>query len=279
MKRCTLLGILILTWSFSALAEKIELFPPIPEATAYEVKFFSPETNKSYIYKSRSTEFETNKISSGNYIMQARYKNANEKWSAWTNNANLKIRKSNKTTVTAENVVDKLPFGVSLGTDSLHTSTASEGEILSTIESVMRFRGFIEKRSYKFAFNYGFSSNLTRFDSSLLKKIYPNTSVGVNYWMMNFKAGKVIADYSQLFAEGDYAYHFYERWHARVTGGVGMSLNYYIRPEITYSVPFQKELIGSVSLTYEKSRVDQSGFLFKASGAGILLNLNYFLEI
>lgn len=283
MRKFLVLAIISMSYISNCYAEIIELFSPFTGATAYEVKIHSPQTKKNYNYLLEKPEIETNDIEAGNYIMQARYKNSRDQWSPWTNDANLKIRKSitKKTVVFGNKVIttERIPYSLSIGTASLNSSIIGKGEDFNSTESLIKIKGTIEKNVFKYVLNYDSSAKLNRIDFSFLKMLNPNAAVGINFWMMNFNADRVIANYSQGFAEGNYIYPFYDRWNVFVRAGVGLSFNYYVRPEVTYTLPIGKEMFLGGSLTYEKSKVDQSGFLFEANGPGVLITFSHFVDM
>ena len=96
MKPQSLVLILMLIYSLTALAENLDLFAPIPGAIKYEIKLFSETDKKVQILKLETPVLETNNLPAGNYIMTARYLNVRNNWSAWTDKASLKIVKKIK---------------------------------------------------------------------------------------------------------------------------------------------------------------------------------------
>ena len=284
MKLKLIISFVLLVVSFSTFAEKIELFDPIPGAIKYEI-WLKNEAGKSFkIINLKSPKLESNSIPGGNYEMKARFQNVREKWSEWSSPASLKILKKIKNNT--NNVFEvKFPFGASIGFLDLNTELTTDDHTFTSNESVIRTRGTIQRQAFKINVAFDKSNNLTRLDSAILKQITPRASTGVNFWMVNFDGrskndnSKGLINYTQAFVEFDYMYPFLERWYAGAKIGLGLGISYFVKPEITYSIPFGKDFYVSSTLIYEANHVKQSSFEFDAHGFGGLINLNYFLEI
>lgn len=274
----------IITFSMSAFAEKLDLFAPIPGAILYEVNIVSEADQKMQSFKLEKPVLDTDKIEAGNYIMTARYMNVRENWSSWTDKASLKIVKKIKSN-TRDIFEDKLPFGGSIGYANLATEFSSGGYEFKSDESVVRGKVFIQKLPYKIAVAYDKSTHLTRFDAAVMKQLDVHSSAGINLWLVNFdgrndaSSSKGLINFTQTFFEYDYSYPFLDRWYVGSRFGLGWGISYFIRPELTYSIPFGDQFFGSFSLTYDLAHVKQSGFEFDANGFGGFVNINYFVEI
>lgn len=275
---------IILSISLPSLAEKLELFAPIPGAKLYEVKIIPENSKTALTYRLREPVLDTDKVAAGDYIMTARYLNLRDKWSEWTDKASLKIVKKVKTN-TRDIFDDKFPFGGSLGVASLNTKLTSGDYEFQSTESVLRSKIFIQRQPFKLTAAYDKSEHLTRFDASVLKQLSVYTAVGVNFWMVNFDgrnitdSSKGLINFTQSFLELDYMYPFLDRWYIGSKFGLGLGLSYYVRPELTYSVPFGDQFFVSGTMVYELSNVTQSDFEFTTNGFGGYLNLSYFLEM
>ena len=185
MKFKNLLIILFLTFSASALAEKLSLFAPIPGAVIYEIQIVSETDHKLQTFKLDSPVLDTDKIEAGNYIMKARFMNVRDNWSSWTDKASLKIVKKIKNN-TRDVFEDKFPFGGSVGFANLATKLSSSGYEFKSDESVMRGRVFIQRLPFKINAAYDKSTHFTRFDTAVLKQIDPHSAAGINLWLVNF---------------------------------------------------------------------------------------------
>ncbi len=276
--------LIILTFSLPTFAERLSLFAPIPGAKLYEVKIVGENSKTAKTYRLRQPVLETDKIAAGDYIMTARYLNVRDKWSDWTDKASLKIVKKIKTN-TRDIFDDKFPFGGSLGFGSLNTKLTSGAYEFESTESVLRSKIFIQRHPFKLTAAYDKSENMTRFDTSILKQINVYASAGINFWMVNFDGRNTtdsstgLINFTQSFLELDYMYPFWDRWYLGSKFGLGLGLSYYIRPELTYSVPFGDQFFVSGTLLYELSRVEQSDFKFDVNGASAYVNFSYFLEM
>jgi hypothetical protein len=274
----------ILTFSVSAIAEKLSLFAPIPGAILYEIQIISEVDQKTQTFKLETPVLDTDKIVAGNYIMTARYMNVRENWSAWTDKASLKLVKKiiNNTRDVFE---DKFPFGGSVGFASLATKLSSNGYEFKSDESVVRSKVFIQRLPFKIAAAYDKSAHLIRFDTAVLKQINPTSAAGINLWLVNFDgrdttaSSKGLINYTQTFFEYDYSIPFLDRWYFGAKFGLGWAISYYVRPELSYSIPFGDQFFASFSATYEKAHVEQSDFEFDANGYGGFVNISYFLEM
>lgn len=284
MKPQSLVLILMLIYSLTALAENLDLFAPIPGAIKYEIKLFSETDKKVQILKLETPVLETNNLPAGNYIMTARYLNVRNNWSAWTDKASLKIVKKIKSN-TRDMFDDKFPFGGSIGFANLETKLSSGSYEFTSDELVLRSKIFLQKHPFKLTAAYDKSTHFTRFDASILKQLNVHASVGINLWLVNFdgrntaSSSKGLINYTQSFFEFDYSYPFLDRWYIGAKTGLGWGISYYVRPELTYSIPFGDAFFVSATLTYDKAHVKQSDFEFDANGFGGFVNVNYFLEI
>lgn len=284
MKLKNLFIILFFTFSASALAEKLGLFAPIPGAILYEVQIVSEVDQKMQTFKLETPVLDTDKVEAGNYIMTARYMNVRENWSSWTDKASLKIVKKIKNN-TRDVFEDKFPFGGSVGFANLATKLSSKGYEFKSDESAVRGKIFIQRLPFKITAAYDKSAHLTRFDTAVLKQIDPSSAAGINLWLVNFdgrntaSSSKGLINYTQTFFEYDYSIPFLDRWYIGSKFGLGWGISYYVRPELTYSIPFGDQFFGSFSVTYEKAHVKQSDFTFDADGFGGFINISYFVEI
>ena len=278
------IALVILLSSFTVFAEEIELFNAIPGAVLYEVQLKPQSTGKILVLKLDTPNLDTNRVEAGDYVMKARFLNVRRKWSEWTESASLKIVKKIRTS-TRNIFEDKFPFGVSAGFSSLQTKLTSGQHSFKSTESVIRTRGFIQRGPFKINVEYDNSQNFTRFNAAILKRFDSYSSFGINFWMVNFDGRNTsdsttgLINYTQAFIEYDFMYPFLDRWYVGTKLGLGLGLSYYARPELTYSIPFGDEFFISATALYEMAKVKQSNFEFDANGAGVLVNLTYFLEL
>ena len=282
MKFLTL--VLFLTFTLNVFAERLRLFEDVPGATLYEVVLVKEGEKKGRKLTMKNPVIDTDRLEQGNFIMRARFQNVRGKWSDWTDKATLKIVKKVKSN-TRDLFDDKYPFGASLGMANLTTKLSAKGVSFESDETTLRSRGFIQKNQFKLALGYDKSTNFTRFDMAILKQVNPNASLGIDFWMVNFDArdtaseSEGLINYTQSFFEFDYMYPFWERFFIGARTGLGWGISYFVKPELTYSIPFGDSFFASASLTYEVTRVRQSDFEFNAYGFGGLVNVSYFLEI
>lgn len=283
MKNKLLLPIIVFFFSLPLMAETIELFNAIPGAILYEIHLESEARKTVQKLQLTTPTLETNDFKAGDYVMRARFLNVRNKWSAWTDKASLKIVKKIKSS-TRDIFEDKFPFGASIGYSTMQTKLESGQYTFDSSESVVRTRAFIQRQPFKINVAYDTSQHFTRFDAAILKQIDSYSSLGVNFWMVNFdgrstEESKGLINYTQSFLEYDFMYPFLDRWYFSAKVGLGFGISYYLKPELTYSIPFGKDFFVSTTVLYETAKVSQSDFDFFLSGIGALINCSYFLEM
>jgi hypothetical protein len=293
-----ILILIILFFSQLAFGEinTIELFPAVDGAKSYQV--ILTDENQLTLTKDLATpHLETEGLSDGLYRIKVRYQKQNGKWSKWSNSANLRIVK--KEILKLEDVEfkagakpsttinPKIPFSLGLGYLQLKNETKTGGNNFNTNNSTYRLNGLIQMRSYKLNLIYDQSSFLTRLDASLSKQINSFTRLGASLWLGSYETKTttvtatkdLVASYSHLFATVEMFKHFDERWMISTKAGLGNGVSYFIRPELSYSAYLSENLSLISSLNYEQSLVKQPSLQMKLSGWGLLLHVDYLLEV
>jgi hypothetical protein len=281
MKLFSILLLLVVT-VFEVKASTMELFPPVDGAVRYEVKVTSATSKKSYLYRSKKTTIDTKKLPAGTYQVKARYQFADNSWSPWSQMSTLKVIKKIRPHGVVELnegvYTEKMPVSLGFGLTSLQNTMTGEDKTSRTQDTALRIRGSLQRNFYKFGMIYDGSEHFSRYDTFALKMINNHLSLGVNFWMMNYKEGDLVANYSQLFLEANYSYPIGQRFIASLRSGVSLSLGYHIKPEVIYQIPLSEDFLLSTHLSYEQSEVSQSGYRIATKGLGALVNLHHFIE-
>ena len=262
-------------FSTSAFAEIIELIPPIEGAKSYEILLFSHSAKKNYKFTLKSTRIKTDKIPSGDYDYQLRYVDEKGSWSDWSEKGQLKIKKKKPKIITTKY---NFPMIFSLGYTSLNINLKSSGGRVKNTESLLNGKFLIAKDSYKLRFNYHTNSDFSRLDMSLVKDIMRNISVGGSFWMVNYSTesetgSDVMANLSQGFGEINYFYDW-KRFSFLLRSGLSISFNYFVKPELTYKLPFWEKYRPTLGFGYEVSRIDQSNVIYNMTGSGVAISSN-----